>query len=95
MTCTYHTTTPAHSKLHSRTRANAKLTTIIINGDLLDFAAVSRYDKTTDVATLRDEIDVGKDVLALIRRRLPNARITYRLGNHEERLEYYSDAPRS
>ncbi|GIV51986.1 MAG: hypothetical protein KatS3mg038_2507 [Candidatus Kapaibacterium sp.] len=66
-----------------------KVDTIIINGDMLDFAAVSRYDKTTDVATLRDEIDVGKDVLALIRRRLPNARITYRLGNHEERLEYY------
>jgi predicted phosphodiesterase len=66
-----------------------KVDSVIINGDLLDFAAVSRYDKTTDVASLRDEIDVGKDVLALIRRRLPNARITYRLGNHEERLEYY------
>lgn len=69
--------------------SSERVDTCIINGDLLDFAAVSRYDKTTDVATLRDEIDVGKDVLALIRRRLPNARITYRLGNHEERLEYY------
>jgi len=63
--------------------------TVIINGDLLDFASISRYDQTADVATLRDEIDACKDILAMVRRRLPRARIIYRIGNHEERLEHY------
>lgn len=66
-----------------------KVDTIIINGDLLDFAAVSHYDKTADVATLKEEIDTCRDVLAMLRRRLPQARIIYRIGNHEERLEHY------
>lgn len=62
---------------------------VVINGDLIDCAMISRFDKRANTPSLTEEIESGRDVLATIRQQLPRARITYRLGNHEERLEHY------
>lgn len=62
---------------------------VVINGDLLDCEAISRFDKTTRMTSLSDEIEHARNWLAALRARLPRARIIYRIGNHEERLEHY------
>ncbi len=66
-----------------------RASTVIINGDMMDCAMISRYDKTRATPSLLEEVEIGREVLAMIRRRLPQVRIIYRLGNHEERLEHY------
>lgn len=60
-------------------------------GDIADFYGISRFDKDPNrQVRLQNEIDFTREViLAEVRRAAPAARILWRLGNHEERLEKY------
>jgi len=66
-----------------------KVDTVILNGDILDCASVSKFEKNIQTPHLVEEIEQAKEFLTWLRRRFPNAKIYYRLGNHEERLEHY------
>jgi predicted phosphodiesterase len=66
---------------------------IYLNGDIIDFKSISRWDKEPDTIRLADEIEMLKEFLdMLIGFDVP---IYYKLGNHEDR--YYKkllkDAP--
>lgn len=63
--------------------------TIFINGDLMDFHRISRFIKDPRSRNISEELESGRQMLAMIRRAFPNAAIYYKLGNHDERLEHY------
>ena len=73
---------------HAKQRGN--IDTIIINGDLLDFAGVSSHAASPyEKMHLKDEIAQGKAYLNWVRMQFPKAEIVYAEGNHEYRLSRY------
>lgn len=62
---------------------------IILNGDTLDSHEISNHDKRPDMTRYKDEIDLCYQLLQWLRRTFPSARIVFKHGNHEERLERY------
>jgi len=63
--------------------------TVILCGDWIDFYGLSRFVKDPRKRSVKDEIEELHEILAIIRNALPGARIIYKLGNHEERLDNY------
>lgn len=63
--------------------------TIILNGDILDFYQVSRFNKIPNKAALCEEIDMARTFLKELRGAFPGKTIFYKEGNHEERLTKY------
>lgn len=66
---------------------------IVLNGDILDFPFISKHDrKLFEVPVLQNYSEVleieftKKAILEPLREAAPNAKIVFRLGNHEERL---------
>jgi len=66
-----------------------KVNTIIINGDLIDFYALSRFEKDKRLRNLQNEIDMTRDFLVKLRELFPDAHIYYKLGNHDVRWDRY------
>lgn len=64
-------------------------THIILNGDIIDCAELSSFDKTGREARFMDEIQTAREFLGLLREQFPNATIIYNEGNHEVRLHRY------
>lgn len=62
---------------------------VLLNGDILDCYDISRFMKEQDRPTITDEIAMGIEFLELLRQAFPQARIIYKLGNHEERMRHY------
>lgn len=63
---------------------------IVLNGDIQDFYALSRFDRDWDRnESLDEEIGVGNRIRSQIRHAAPNADIIETEGNHEARLEAY------
>jgi predicted phosphodiesterase len=63
--------------------------TVVLLGDLIDFYAVSHWEKDPRRRDVQSEINSVKTILRLIRTMFPNAEIIFKLGNHDERLERY------
>jgi len=62
--------------------------TIILNGDIVDFYGISRFDKDPlRKDNLQYELDITKKLLTDLRKYFPTAKIYYLKGNHEERLK--------
>jgi hypothetical protein len=59
---------------------------IVIAGDLLDYASVSRHKKSGREANLNDTLQSAYDVLRGYREAVPGAHIVFLDGNHEARL---------
>ena len=76
-------------KIHQHCRPE----TVIINGDMLDFAEISHFvrDKLKD-RPLRESID---DAVSIIKKLQRYSTVIYHVGNHELRLQNYllSNAP--
>lgn len=66
-----------------------KVNTIIINGDLLDFYKISRFENNPSHRGIKYEFDVTKDFLRILRAQFPNASIYWLMGNHDIRYEMY------
>lgn len=66
-----------------------EVNTIIINGDLVDFYAISRFEKDPRKRGVRYEFDTCKEVLRVIRAAFPGAQIYWAMGNHDMRYEHY------
>lgn len=62
---------------------------IILNGDILDCHHLSRFSKRPDVGRYNKEIEVAQMFFDYLREQFPKARIIFKEGNHEERLETY------
>jgi predicted phosphodiesterase len=72
-----------------------KVDCILINGDLIDFANISRHEKDWRHRSITDEFDAVKSFLKSLRLNFPKTKIVYKLGNHDERWEkfLYAKAP--
>lgn len=62
---------------------------IILNGDLIDFHSISNFVKDPRKRHFQEELQLMKDFLDVLQQQLPKAKIFYKQGNHEERLEMY------
>src|SRR6266496_167409 len=63
--------------------------TILLNGDVADFFALSFWENDPRKRDFPQEIRDTKDFLRSVRDLFPKARIIYKLGNHEERMIRY------
>jgi len=85
-----------HIPYHDEIAVNAALNhgkkkkpdVIILNGDIGDFYGVSRHDKDPR-RSLADELDAIRQFLFHLRKQFPSARILYKIGNHEARMEMF------
>lgn len=68
---------------------------VLINGDLFDFATISRHEKDWKFRPAKEEIDTVNQFFEYLKDRLPKARIVYKYGNHCERFDkwMYHKAP--
>jgi predicted phosphodiesterase len=66
-----------------------KVDTVILNGDIIDFHSLSRFECNPKARNLRDEIEQTRKFLARLRKAFPKARIAFKQGNHESRLMKY------
>lgn len=62
---------------------------VVLGGDTMDCEALSKYDKLSETASFADEVYATNSFLQNLRETFPKAKITYIMGNHEERLERY------
>ena len=62
---------------------------ILLNGDTADFYTISRYESDPRQRDLAGEVRAVRTFLAHLRSRFRNARIVYKLGNHDERWMAY------
>ena len=82
---------PSHDKVALeatlRYLKRKEIDTLIINGDFMDFYAISNHDKDKmRQITFADELEEGRLILSQIRRYFgPSVAIIYQEGNHEER----------
>jgi len=86
-----------HIPYHDLTSLNAALDyldefkpdNILLNGDTIDFYAISRWEKDPEIRNFAAELEKTRQLLAHLRDRFPDARIIWKNGNHEERWEKY------
>lgn len=64
-----------------------KANCILINGDLIDFATISRHEKDWRHRTVAKEFEAVRTFLKELRRHFPKAKIVFKEGNHDERWE--------
>ena len=64
-----------------------KVNTIFINGDLLDFHHLSRFQKDPRKRSIKHEFDTCKEFLRVLRATFPEAQIYWLKGNHDMRYE--------
>lgn len=72
-----------------------KVNCILINGDLIDFANISRHERDWRMRTVYQEFEAVRSWLKELRRHFPKAKIVFKEGNHDERWEkwLYKQAP--
>lgn len=72
-----------------------KIDCILINGDLIDFANISRHEKDFRARSISEEFDAVRMFLKSLRINFPKTKIVYKHGNHCERWEkfLYAKAP--
>lgn len=69
--------------------ADSNMNGILLNGDVLDFYQLSKFSKDPTKPHLVHEIEIGRRFLENLRKKFPNVKIYYKLGNHEARFKKY------
>lgn len=64
-------------------------THVLINGDMADNHAISRWETDPRERDFGEEIRLTKQMLEYLRETFPEAEIVWKKGNHEERYESY------
>jgi predicted phosphodiesterase len=62
---------------------------ILINGDLIDFANISRHEKDFRARSIAQEFEAVRLFFNSLREHFPDTKIIYKYGNHDERWEKY------
>lgn len=83
----YHDSTTVRLAVEEARRRRA--VGVLVNGDLLDSHELSHHDKDPSAPRYTEEVETCGRMLAWLRSRLPQARLVYKEGNHEERLTRY------
>jgi hypothetical protein len=68
---------------------NRDLAGLLLNGDIADFYAISRYMKDPKQRDFKAELEAVRDFLAYLRQEFPEIPIVYKCGNHEERWQHW------
>ncbi len=66
-----------------------KCDSVLLNGDIVDCAQISRFTPELGAVDLIDEINMTIAFLADLRKAFPKGRIIFKTGNHEDRLHTY------
>lgn len=66
-----------------------KCDTVILNGDTIDFYGISRFEKDPEARQPGEEIRNTVQLMRWLRQQLPNARLIFKEGNHDERWAKY------
>jgi len=66
-----------------------QVNTIVINGDMLDFCRISRFETDFSKRSVKQEFDSAKNFLRVLRQVFPSAEIYWIKGNHDQRYEKY------
>jgi len=66
-----------------------KVNTIFINGDLIDFAMISKFERDWSKRRPKEEFDSVKQFLRQLRKHFPSAQIYWLKGNHDIRWEKF------
>jgi len=66
-----------------------EVNTILINGDLIDFYAISRFQKDPRKRNFGNEVLMTRQFLATLRELFPTQAIYFKCGNHDVRYEHY------
>ena len=61
------------------------LAALLLNGDIADFYAISRYMKDPAQRDFRGELEAVRAFVAWLRQEFPKIPIVYKTGNHEDR----------
>jgi len=62
---------------------------VLLNGDIIDCFALSRWEKDPRERNFRREVEMTRQLLEAISELFPDARKLFKLGNHEERYQSY------
>jgi predicted phosphodiesterase len=62
---------------------------LLLNGDFADFYRISRWQQDPKKRSFKDEISDCCDCLSWLRGQFRDARIIYKMGNHDERWDHY------
>lgn len=80
---------PTFHRLFLQYLEDAQPGLIEVNGDLLDFATISRHrERENQVASVNECIQSGFEILRDYREVCPDAKIRFKRGNHSERLRH-------
>ena len=60
---------------------------ILLNGDIIDCYSLSKYDPDPRNRDFGEEVLSFEHFIKTLKKALPNAKLYYKLGNHEERYE--------
>jgi len=66
-----------------------KVNTVLLNGDIMDCYAQSRWETDPRKRNIKNERDLTIQFFMWIKSNFPKARIVWKFGNHEERHERY------
>lgn len=66
-----------------------KVSGALFNGDMMDCHHLSSFDKDPSAPRYIEEVKKAQQFFGWARERLPKARMVYKAGNHEERLDRY------
>jgi len=84
---------PYHSEVAVTAAINylktQNLTGLLLNGDIADFYAISRYMKDPKQRDFKGELEAVRQFLAWIRHEFPDIPIVYKIGNHEDRWTHW------
>jgi predicted phosphodiesterase len=84
---------PYHDELAVRAAVNnfidSGIQGLVINGDLADFYAISRFTKDPRQRDFSGELEACRDFIGWLREQFPKIPIAYAAGNHEERWQAY------
>jgi predicted phosphodiesterase len=62
---------------------------LLMNGDIADFYAISRYMKDPAQRDFKGELDAVRTFIAWLRQEFPKIPIVYKTGNHEDRWRHW------
>jgi predicted phosphodiesterase len=84
---------PYHSDVALRAAveylADAQIDGLLLNGDVCDFYAISRYTKDPRQRDFSGELEACRDFLSWIAEMFAGKRIVMKAGNHEERWQHF------
>ena len=66
---------------------NNDINTVFINGDLIDFHGLSRFEKDPRKRSVKQEFEAAKSFLIALREAFPTQEIYWLLGNHDMRYQ--------